>query len=432
MLLSENTTVNEQGHLEIGGCDAVALAEQYGTPLYVMNEELIRKSCRAYRSAIEKHYGGRGLPLFAAKAFCCKEICRIMREEGMGLDVVSGGELHTAIESGFDPALIYFEGNYKTKDELRLALQAGVGHIVVDSVEELRMLAQFSVSNGTEQAVLLRVKPGVDAHTHDCIRTGQIDSKFGFALETGEALAAARSAIALTGVRLVGLHCHIGSQIFELEAFQLAAERLLGLMTDLRRETGTLLDQLDLGGGFGIQYIREDAPRPYESFIEVMANVIRETCAALDYPLPRLLVEPGRSIVGPAGITLYTAGIVKSIPDIRDYVVVDGGMCDNPRYALYRSAYTVVAANRMNDPCDSTVTVAGRCCESGDLIQEQVPLPAVQVGDLLAVLATGAYNYSMSLNYNRLPRPAVVMVSGGQARLIVRRETYEDLLRTDI
>lgn len=430
-MISDCLRVNDRGRLTIGGADAVELAAAYGTPLYVMDETAIRSACRSYKSSIDQFYGGNGLPLYASKAFSCKEIYRIMAEEGMGVDVVSGGELYTALSAGFPADRIFFHGNNKTEAELRLALNENVGTVVADNLPELRALSRLAEESGKSVRVFLRVKPGVDAHTHDFIRTGQIDSKFGFALETGEAEEAARLAQSLPGLTLVGVHCHIGSQIFELDPFCLAAEVMLRFMSCLQR-AGMPVKELNLGGGFGIRYMEREHPQPYHAFMEKVAATVAATCADEKMETPRIYIEPGRSIVGPAGVTLYTVGAVKEIPGVRTYVSVDGGMTDNPRYALYQAGYEVLVANKADQPRDFTVTVAGKCCESGDLIQEHTAIQTCREGDVLAVLATGAYNYSMSSNYNRIPRPAVVMVKDGVPRVIVKAETYADLCRNDV
>lgn len=430
--MSESFSVNGEGHLTFGGADTVALAKQYGTPLYVMDEEMIRENCRRYRRSIDEFYSGNGIAAYASKAFSCKEIYRIVQQEGLGVDVVSAGELYTALAAGFPAEKIFYHGNNKTADELRYAIAQKVGHIVVDNLTELQLLEELLAESGREMEILLRVKPGVDAHTHQFIRTGQIDSKFGFAIETGEALAAARECASLRQVRLVGLHCHIGSQIFEIEPFCLAARRLIGLMGEIVRECGLSMKLLNLGGGFGIKYIEEDDPVPYERFMEQVSKAIREEAAVERLPVPFVVLEPGRSIVGRAGITLYTVGALKEIPGVRTYLSVDGGMTDNPRYALYQSKYEAVVANRAGEPKTKEVTIAGRCCESGDLLAEGAMVQECGPGDILAVLSTGAYNYSMASNYNRVPRPAVVMVRGGESRVVVRRETLEDLVRCDL
>lgn len=431
-MLTDGLNINEKGHLTIGGCDTVELAETYGTPLYVMNEEVIRQALRAYVQSMETYYPQGGRVAYASKACCFLEMYRIAAQEGCGADVVSGGELYTALRAGMPVERLYFHGNNKPEGELRMALEAGVGRIVVDNPAELRRLSSIAQDMGSTAAILLRVTPGIDAHTHQFIRTGQIDSKFGLTLENGEALAAAREALSLPGIDLKGFHCHIGSQIFDVDPFAHAADVMLRFMARVRGETGATLTELNLGGGFGIRYTDRDQPKPFGAYMKQVSAVMSQTAAELDFPLPFIILEPGRSVAAPAGITLYTVGAVKSIPGVREYVSVDGGMGDNPRYALYKAAYTVVAANRMREPNTRVMTISGRCCESGDLIQENVPLPDCEHGDILAVLGTGAYNYSMSSNYNRLPRPAVVMVMDGTSRVVVKGETYEDLIRNDV
>ena len=432
MFVSESLNVNEQGHLTIGGVSAVDLAEKYGTPLFIFDEDGIRKNCRAYVQSIEDNYDGNGLVVFASKAFSCLEMCRICNEEKMGLDVVSGGELYTAKRAGFPMERVFFHGNNKTYDELEFALEQGVGTIIVDNLTELQALAEIAKNAGKTVNIMFRIKPGIDAHTHDFIRTGQIDSKFGFALETGEAMEAVKVAASTESVKLVGLHCHIGSQIFDIDPFVLAAEVMCKFIADIKTETGIELENLNLGGGFGIKYLESDKPVPYGEYMTKVANAIKAACASLDIKLPRILIEPGRSIIGSEGITVYTVGAVKEIPNIRTYVSVDGGMCDNPRYILYQSKYEMLCANKANEPKTETVTVAGKCCESGDLLGEDVSIQKVEVGDKLAVLSTGAYNYSMASNYNRIPKPCAVMVRGGEDRVIIKRETYEDLVRNDV
>lgn len=432
MFVSESLNVNEQGHLTIGGVSAVDLANKYGTPLFIFDEDGIRKNCRAYVQSIEDNYDGNGLVIFASKAFSCLEMCRICNEEKMGLDVVSGGELYTAKRAGFPMERVFFHGNNKTYDELNFAIEQGVGTIIVDNLTELETLAEIAKNAGKTVNIMFRIKPGIDAHTHDFIRTGQIDSKFGFALETGEAMEAVKVAASTESVKLIGLHCHIGSQIFDIDPFVLAAEVMCKFIADIKAETGIELENLNLGGGFGIKYLESDKPVPYGEYMTKVANAIKSACASLDIKLPRILIEPGRSIIGSEGITVYTVGAVKEIPNIRTYVSVDGGMCDNPRYILYQSQYEMLCANRANAPKTETVTVAGKCCESGDLLGENVSIPKIEVGDKLAVLSTGAYNYSMASNYNRIPKPCAVMVKGGEDRVIIKRETYEDLVRNDV
>lgn len=432
MFVSDCLSVNSKGRLTVGGCDAVELAQTFGTPLYVMDENTIRKNCRIFKSSIDKYYGGKGLVLYASKTMSCKEICRIVADEGLGLDVVSGGELYTALGAGFPAGKIYFHGNNKTPDELDYALESGVGCIVVDNLEELALLDGICRGKGRKQDIMFRIKPGIDAHTHNFIRTGQIDSKFGLAIETGEAAEAVEKAAASANVNLVGLHCHIGSQIFEVGPFELAAKVMIDFMAEMKARFGVSFTQLNLGGGFGIKYISDDDPLPYDIYMEKVSAAVKAACDERGLALPFVLVEPGRSIAGEAGTTLYTIGSVKTIPSVRTYVTVDGGMADNPRYALYQASYDAVIADRAAEPRTDEVTIAGRCCESGDLIQEGINLQPAKAGDTLAVFATGAYNYSMSSNYNRLPRPAVVMVKDGRPRVAVRRETYADVAGCDL
>lgn len=426
------TGLNEHGHMTIGGIDAVALAAKYGTPLYVMNEDTIRTNCRTLKNSLDQHYSGHGMVLYASKAFCCKQIYRIINEEGLGADVVSGGELYTALEAGFPAGKIYFHGNNKTADELSMALEAGVGRIVVDNIAELELLSALAKAAGKTAEILFRIKPGIDAHTHNFVRTGQIDSKFGFALETGEALEAVQKALSMPGIRFAGVHCHIGSQIFEIDPFVHAAEVMLGFIHKVRETCGYTIGELNLGGGFGIRYVQEDDPKTLESYMEAVSRAVLDFCHEKELPVPFICIEPGRSIVGDAGVTLYTIGSVKTIPGCRTYVSIDGGMTDNPRYALYQSSYEAIIANKAAQQKDFTATIAGRCCESGDLIQEHTQIQTPAVGDILAVLSTGAYNYSMASNYNRVPRPPVVMVRTGTDSLAVRRESYADLVRNDI
>lgn len=432
MLVSKNLAVNGEGHLTVGGIDTVELAHEYGTPLYVMDEDLIREHCRSFKQSMDKYYGGKGLVCYASKAFCCKAMCRIMLEEGLGLDVVSEGELYTALSVGFPAEKLCFHGNNKTDHELSYALEQGVGRIIVDNIFELDRLNALAEKTGKTANIMYRIKPGIDAHTHNFIMTGQIDSKFGFALETGEAFEAVKKAIALKNVHLIGLHCHIGSQIFDIDPFVHAAEVMLGFIAKIKNELSFEVKELNLGGGFGIKYTNEDKPCAFEKYMECVSVKVKEICAEKGIKLPFILIEPGRSIAAPAGLTLYTVGGIKEIPNIRTYVSIDGGMCDNPRYALYKSEYDIEVANKAGEEKTETITLAGKCCESGDLIGENMPVQHVEVGDTIAVLATGAYNYSMSSNYNRLCKPAVVMVKDGKSRVIVKRETLEDIIRNDI
>ena len=432
MFVAECYQVNEKGNLTIGGVDTVKLVEKYGSPLYVLDEATIRSACRNYKDSIDKYYNGYGLACYASKALSCLEICRIIKEEGLGLDVVSGGELYTAIKADFPMEKVHFHGNNKTKNELEMAVDCKVGTIVVDNLYELELLNEIAKSKDKIVNISLRIKPGIDAHTHSFIKTGQIDSKFGFSLETGEALSAVKTANSCSNLQLNELHCHIGSQIFDIEPFMLAAEVMLKFIGDIKKEIGLEINALNLGGGFGIKYTDKDTPIAYEEYMKEISKVVKSSADENNVAVPFIVIEPGRSIIGEAGITLYKIGGIKTIPSIRTYVSIDGGMTDNPRYALYGAEYSAVIANKASENVSTLVTIAGKCCESGDLIQENIEIQKPEVGDILAVFSTGAYNYSMSSNYNRIPKPAIVMVNSGTDRLIVKRESYEDIIRNDI
>lgn len=432
MFVSDCLDINNEGHLTIGGVDTVEIVKEYGTPVIVYDENSIRNNCRAFVGSIDKYYNGNGRVLYANKAFSCLEMCRICNDEKMGLDVVSGGEIYTALKAGFPAEKLYFHGNNKSYQELEYALSNGVGRIVVDNPEELGNISEIAKKLGVTANIYMRIKPGIDAHTHDFIKTGQIDCKFGFALETGEAMENVKLAINTENVNLAGLHCHIGSQIFDVDPFVLAAEVMMNFIIDIKNETGVVISELDLGGGFGIMYTENDKPVAFENYMKPVSEKVKEIAAQNGIPVPFILIEPGRSIAGAEAVTLYTVGNVKKIPDIRTYVAIDGGMTDNPRYILYQAEYTALCANKADKPRDTKVTIAGKCCESGDLIQENTMIQSVEKGDILAVLTTGAYNYSMASNYNRVPRPEVLMVRDGEVRTIIRRETYEDIIKNDV
>ena len=432
MFVSENLGVNSDGNLTIGGVDTVELAKTYGTPLYVMDEQVVRKTLRRFHDSMNKYYNGKGEVHYASKAFSCMEMCRIVASEGDGLDAVSIGELYTAYKAGFPMEKVGFHGNNKTNEELRFALETGVGHIIVDNISELHRLEDIAAEINVKPNIMFRIKPGIDAHTHDFVKTGQIDSKFGFALETGEAFEAVKEAVNCKNVKLYGLHCHIGSQIFDIDPFEEAARVMLGFIAKIKNELGYEIEGLNLGGGFGIKYLNEHDPAPFEVYLERVSGVVRAECEKLGVKLPTMFIEPGRSIAAPAGITLYTVGARKEIPNIRTYVSVDGGMADSPRYILYKSEYEAIVANKANEERSEKVTIAGKCCESGDLIGENMKLQHAESGDIIAVCATGAYNYSMSSNYNRLQKPAVVFVNNGESRIAVKRETLDDIIRNDI
>lgn len=432
MFVSDCLNVNEKGHLEIGGCDTIDLAEKYGTPLYVVDENEIRKNCRAFVKSIEDNYNGHGTVAYASKAFSCMEMYRICKQENMSIDTVSAGEIYTALKAGFPAERIYFHGNNKTLNEIEFALDNNIGRIVVDNLTELEKIEKAAEKRNITAKIMFRIKPGIDAHTHSFIRTGQIDSKFGLALENGEAMVGVKRALALKNVELCGLHCHIGSQIFDISPFELAAEVMMDFIAKIKEETGAEIKELNLGGGFGIKYTGEDKPAPYSDYMNRVAAVIKKKAEEHSMELPFIIIEPGRSIAGAAGITLYTVGAVKEIENVRTYVSIDGGMTDNPRYILYQSTYEILCASKANEPKTEKITLAGKCCESGDLIQENAMIQKVVPGDTIAVLSTGAYNYSMASNYNRIGRPAVVMTNNGESRIIVKRESFEDLVRNDV
>ncbi len=430
MKLHGTSRIDEKGHLEIGGCDTVELAKEYGTPLYIMDEALMRKTCREYRETFEKY--GKAEVIYASKTFLNLAMCRLVEQEGLGLDVVSGGELYTAIKSGFPAERIYFHGNNKSLDELKLALEARIGRIVVDNLFELENLNNLAGKLNTRVNVLFRLTPGIEAHTHEYIKTGQIDSKFGLVIGNGQAMEAIKKAKTLENIIIRGIHCHIGSQIFELESYRGAAEVMMDFVGEITRTTGIEIEELNLGGGFGIYYTSADQPASLETYAQLAMTTVNQKAEELGLTVPKVIVEPGRSIAGPAGTTIYTIGSIKNIPGVRTYVAIDGGMTDNPRPAMYQAKYEALLANKANQSGEEVVSIAGKCCESGDMLIWDIKLPQVESGDILSVSCTGAYNYSMSSNYNRNTRPAVVFVKDGQAELVVKRETYEDLIRNDV
>ncbi len=430
MRLYGTMEVGANGHLYIGGCDALELAENWGTPLYVMDEAEIRRRARAYKQVLAENYPESKV-IYAGKTFMTMAMCRLMEEEGLGLDLVSDGELYTALSAGFPTEDVYLHGNNKSPAELELAVTRGVGRIVVDNLYELELLDKIAQKHKKKVKIILRVTPGVEAHTHSYIQTGQVDSKFGLGIHNGLAQEGVRQALELEGVELVGLHCHIGSQIFELDSFDVTIEVMLDFMAKLKTQLQWECQELSLGGGLGIRYTDRDPDVSIEDFGKRIAGKLKTEAQKHGLQLPALVVEPGRSIAGEAGTTLYTIGSIKEIPGIRKYAAVDGGMGDNPRVALYQAEYQALLANRANEPATDTVSIAGKCCESGDMLIWDLAVPEPRSGDLLAVFCTGAYNYSMSSNYNRLPRPAVILVLNGKADLIVQRESYEDLIRLD-
>jgi diaminopimelate decarboxylase len=423
---------SDEGVLELGGLDVRDLAAEFGTPLLVLDEDDLRSRCRSWREAFADWPSGETVA-YAGKAFLAKAVVRVVQDEGLGLDVCTGGELAVALAAGFPPDRLWFHGNNKSVAELERAVAAGVGTVVIDSYEEIARLGAVAERAGVRQRVYVRVTPGVEAHTHEYVQTGQEDQKFGFSLASGAAAEAARRVVALDALDLVGIHCHIGSHIFDTHGFSLAAHRMVELLAAIRDEHGVELPELDLGGGHGIAYTAADDPMtPAEHAAGLLAIVSRE-CEAAGLAVPALVLEPGRAIVGPSTVTLYEVGTVKELPGLRTYVSVDGGMSDNIRTALYDARYTAVLASRASDAEPRNVTLCGKHCESGDIVVHDVPLPGDLVpGDLVAVPASGAYHRSMASNYNHVPRPPVVAVTDGKARVIVRRETEDDLLALDL
>ncbi len=420
---------NAVGHLEIDGCDVVDLTKRFGTPLMIYEEKSIRDQCRRYLQAFAQRTGDFEV-IYASKAFSAVAVDQLVLEEGLSIDVSSGGEYHIAKVAGFPAEKIFFHGNNKTRDELEYALDGGVGFVVVDSLQELALLEEVVAARGagSRQRVLLRITPGIEAHTHSYIQTGQVDSKFGFGLAEGIALEAIRAALSSSRLELMGLHAHIGSQIFQLEAFRKAIEILVGLIAQAHVQLGFDCRYLNIGGGLGIRYTEDDTPSSIGDYADVKVQGVREEMAARGLPVPRVLIEPGRSIVGKAGITAYTVGTIKEIPGVRTYVSVDGGMSDNIRPMLYDAQYEGMLANKAGLPADTKVTVAGKHCESGDILLRDALIARPEPGDILVMPATGAYCYAMSSNYNGSLRPAVVLVRDGEARVVIERETYADLV----
>ncbi len=431
-MICNNITI-ENGILHFAGQDTTELAKKYGTPLYLMDEDKIREKCHIYKKAFEKHFGPSAQPLYASKACCFKRIYEIMREEGMGIDVVSSGEIYTALKAGFDLSHAYFHSNNKTDEDICFAIENGIGYFVADNEEEVKAVEAEAARRGIRQKLLLRLTPGIDPHTYEAVATGKVDSKFGTAIETGQATEIVKFTLAQPHVELMGFHCHVGSQVFEEDIFERAAVVMLEFIAEMKEKLGFTAPMLDLGGGYGVRYVDTDPYLDIETKIGEVADTIKATCARLGIDIPEIHMEPGRSIVADAGMTLYTVGTVKKIPGYKNYVSIDGGMGDNPRFALYGSKYTCFVANKMDELCDFKCDLVGRCCESGDIIQEHIVVPSsVGRDDIVAVCTTGAYNYTMASNYNRLGRPPVLMLSGGENYIAVRRESFEDLVRNDV
>ena len=431
-MLYENLSVNGNGHLTVGGIDAVSLAAEFGTPLYVLDEDVIRAKCRTYVNAMHECFGPDSAPLYASKALCFKGIYPVVAEEGLCVDVVSPGEIFTAVSAGFPAEKMFFHGTNKTDSDIRFALENGIGYFVVDNHNELNALNRIACEMSIKQKILLRLTLGLDPHTLEAINTGRVDSQFGVPVDTGQADEFVKAALACSNISVEGYHSHVGSQIFESDSFMRQVEILAEYSAKISAETGFTAGIFNIGGGFGVRYTENDPQQDIPARIREVSEHLRAACDANGIDVPRIYMEPGRSIVADAGVTLYETGGVKEVKGYRNYVTVDGGMTDNPRYALYKSEYTVMNASRAGEDADYECTIAGRCCESGDRIAEYIKIAKPERGDIIAVLTTGAYNYSMASNYNRVPRPALVMLSGGRARLAVRRETFADMMKNEL
>lgn len=432
MLCENISTVG--AHLHFAGVDTAELAEKYGTPLYLMDEDKIRNNCRIYKKAMADFFGNGSFPVYAGKAACFKRMYEIMKEENMGVDLVSSGEIYTAMKAGFPMEKAFFHGNNKTDWDISFAMDNGVGYFMVDNMCEMKAIDALAKEKGITQKVILRLTPGIDPHTYAAVATGKVDSKFGIAIETGQAEEFVKEAVSFSNVEITGYHCHVGSQVFDEDGdvYIQASTIMLGFFADMYNKYGVKATILNMGGGFGVRYTEDDPYMDIAGNIEALSVHIKNTAEKLGIDMPQILMEPGRSIVADAGMTLYSVGTIKKITGYKNYVSVDGGMTDNPRYALYGSKYTVLLANRMDEKCDFECDVVGRCCESGDIVQPSVLMPEPVRGDIVAVCTTGAYNYSMASNYNRIPRPGIVMLSQGKDYVAVKRETFEDIVSNDL
>ena len=431
-MLYNNLSVNEEGHLTIGGLDAVELASEYGTPLYVLDEDVIRANCRTYVNAMHECFGPDSAPLFASKALCFKGIYPVVQSEGMCVDVVSPGEIYTALAAGFPAEKMFFHGTNKTDADIEYGVRSGIGYFVVDNLNELPALEMAAEAADIRQKVLLRLTCGLDPHTLAAINTGRVDSQFGVPIDTGQAEEFVREALSCEHIEVAGFHSHVGSQIFESDSFNRQAEILTKFAAEMKYAHGLNVRVLNIGGGFGVRYTEADPVIDIAARIREVADHLKAACERYGVTFETIYMEPGRSIIADAGVTLYQAGGCKEVKGYRNYVTVDGGMTDNPRYALYKSDYTVLNASKADQPADYECTIAGRCCESGDRIAEYIKIAKPDRGDIIAVLTTGAYNYSMASNYNRVPKPAMVMISEGGSRLVVRRESFEDMMRNEL
>ncbi len=431
--ICENISRSDAGELSLAGVSLASLAKEYGTPLYLYDENRIRERCRTYTNAVCTAFSGRGRVLYASKAASFRRLYEIMKEENMGIDVVSSGEIYTAIKAGFPLGRAYFHSNNKTNEDIAYAIESGVGYFVVDNEEELYAIDSIAGNMGVKQKILLRITPGIDPHTYAAVATGKVDSKFGSAIETGQAEQIVDLALSLKNIDLKGYHCHIGSQVFDSDIYIRAAEVMLSFVAYIYRSRDYLASELDIGGGYGVKYVESQPEIDIAANIYEVAEFMKNKASQLGIELPEIAFEPGRSIVADAGATVYTVGTVKRIPGYKSYVSVDGGMADNPRFALYGSPYTILPVSDFTGEETEKYSVVGRCCESGDILQEDVTLPKkIKRGDLLACLTTGAYHYSMSSNYNRLTRPPVVMLKDGKSYIAVKKETFEHLTALEV
>lgn len=430
--VNPDISVSANGNLEFCGIDTTALAQKYGTPMFLMSEDRIRYNCRFHKKLLNKYFGENTHVAFASKAMSCKQLYRILESENMYADVVSSGELYTAVSAGFDAAHLIFHGNNKTEYDISFAIDQGIGLFAADNALELDNINKAASEKGIRQSVIIRVTPGIDPHTHEKINTGKIDSKFGSPIANGQAEDIIKYALSLSSIDVKGVHYHIGSQITEASPFIDALENVLEFLRLMRERLGFTAQIINIGGGFGIRYVEDTDKTPYDDIFSALSEDLSSFCTKHRYPTPTIITEPGRSIVADAGITLYTAGSIKNIPGYKTYLSVDGGMTDNPRYALYNAPYTAVIANKAGKASDATYSIVGKCCESGDILIPEAELPQAESGDIIAILNTGAYNYSMSSNYNRIPRPPVIMVCDGKDHVAVKRETFEHMTSLDI
>ncbi len=432
MNLHYGMNINEEGHLTISGCDTVELSKQYGTPLYVIDEDFLRKNCREFKNAMDKYFKG-GRVMYASKALNTKAILKIVDIEGLGIDAVSGGELYTALSCGINPQKLELHGNSKSEEEITMAVENQIYCIIADGFEELEVIENVCEKLNKKIDVSIRLRPNIDIHAHEAVQTAKMDCKFGFGISDGQALEAAKIILNSKNMNLHGIHCHIGSQIFDEEPFRELCRHFVDFACEIRKETGYIIKQFNCGGGYGVRYNDADTPKPFEVFIKLLSESLNELCDEYSFPMPLVSIEPGRSIIGEAGTTLYTVNGIKEIKDVRTYCMCDGGMFENIRTALYDAKYTAFCASKMNETHNKLVSIAGKCCESGDMITWNTPMPeGLKKGDILAVLTTGAYNYSMASNYNRNSVPALVLVNNGRSCIAVKRQSYEYIAMNDV